>query len=100
MAATATVKVDKVTDMGAKAVSFVTVAVTSYDSTGISFTPAMVGLGYIDTVLVEVRGAAAANGPVVVNYDSTNKLLLAYKSSNGACDNATAFTLKVMVIGS
>ena len=99
MAATATYTLDNNDDWGRRRITFSTITVSSYDSTGITLTPSKVGLRYIDFAMATIIGAAGANGPVSINWDKTNNLLLAYKASNTAVDNATAFTLAVMAIG-
>jgi len=100
MAATAPITYKEDTFLASKKVVFVQVNCTSYDSSGITFTPGLVGLRYIDYAFITPIGAAAANAPVVYNWDSANNLILAYDTTNHAANSGAAFTINVMAIGS
>ena len=104
-ASTTVITIDQLFVFGNKRVHMVKFACSSYGTDGIIITAALCGLNTLDYAIpFFVGGGAVGNGPVNAWWDSTNGLIMLYKSSNVGVDAATvintAGSIYVMAIGS
>jgi hypothetical protein len=102
--ATATITIERYFSFGHKVASVVKVSCSSYDTSGIQIAAADCGLNVLDYLIPGFQGIGSVNNdPVSVWWDSTNGVLLCYKSSasqsNAATNIATAGYIYCLAIG-
>jgi hypothetical protein len=90
--------------LGSRTVNKVDFVVTSYNSAGIIFTPAQVGLTDVNFVIPINNGAAAANQPVTFAFNGANGTttysILAYNATNSPVADGSTFNMTALIIGS
>jgi len=98
--ATCTYTIKPITVMGDKRVHKVLIAVSSYGTDGIHFTPAQAGLNMIDAIFGMVLRTEVANEPVQFVWDEAGELIQCHKTSAVDTDAAVVFDVDVTVMGS